>query len=62
MLGKTPHKDDKSDKLTAVKVYGLEGAKNYAKTIYDKCDVLLEKIPNSMFLQNFIDFIYNRNY
>ena len=62
LLGKTPHKDDKSDKLTAVKVYGLEGAKNYAKTIYDKCDVLLEKIPNSMFLQNFIDFIYNRNY
>lgn len=60
VIGKTPHKDEKSDKLTSVKIFGLEGAKSKAKSLYECCKKNLSDIPNSDFLQAFTDKIYYR--
>lgn len=59
-IGKTPHKDKEVDKLTSIKVYGLEGAKAKAKQYYNQCKELLGKIDNSLFLQEFLEKIYIR--
>ena len=60
-IGKTPKKDEKSDKLTAISIFGLNGAKEKAKEIYQKCMQILLKIENSEFLQNFTKQLYERN-
>ena len=60
VLGKTPHKDE--NKVTAVTVFGIKGAKEYAKTLYDKCKSILKDIPNSDFLSQTIDYFFNRKY
>ncbi|MBO5714403.1 MAG: polyprenyl synthetase family protein [Clostridia bacterium] len=59
-LGKTPNKDQKTDKSSAVKIYGLEGAKNKATTMYNRCIEILNSIPNTEFLVNFTQKIYKR--
>ena len=59
-IGKTPHKDKEVDKLTSIKVYGLDGAKAKAKQYYSQCREILAKIKNSEFLQEFLDKIYIR--
>lgn len=59
-IGKTPHKDKEADKLTSIKVFGLDGAKSRAKMHYERCKELLEKIPNSDFLKGFTDKMYLR--
>lgn len=59
-LGKTPNKDEKENKLTSVKVYGLNGVKERIDKIYNKCQELLNNIPNSEFLQSFTKKIYLR--
>lgn len=61
LIGKTPNKDVAEDKLTAIKVYGLNGAKNKNKILYNKCIELLKKINGSEFLQEFTTKIYTRN-
>lgn len=60
VIGKTPHKDEKSDKLTSIKTFGLKGAKLKAKSLYDGCKKILSDIPDSDFLQEFTDKIYYR--
>lgn len=57
-IGKTPHKDE--NKLSAVKVYGLNGAKDKAKEYYLLCKSILALIPNSEFLAEFTDYLYLR--
>jgi geranylgeranyl diphosphate synthase type II len=59
-IGKTPNKDSKSDKLTSIKILGLEGAKKRLEKHYDKCVIALSKIPNNDFLKEFTDKIYKR--
>lgn len=59
-IGKTPHKDKEADKLTSIKVFGLEGAKKRAKLHYEKCKEILSRIPDSEFLQGFTDKMYKR--
>lgn len=59
-LGKTVKKDEKSDKLTCVKLWGLDGAKKKAKGHYDKCISLLNRAENSWFLIKYTDKIYLR--
>lgn len=59
-IGKTPHKDKESDKLTSIKVFGIDGAKERAKMHYEKCKEILDKIPNSDFLKGFTDKMYFR--
>lgn len=59
-LGKTPHKDEVYDKLTAIKVFGLDGAKQRAKEHFDKCILTLNQIDNSEFLIELTKKIYTR--
>jgi len=59
-IGKTPHKDKDDDKLTSIKVFGLEGAKIMAKEEYLQCKNILKLIPNSEFLSDFTDLMYIR--
>ena len=61
LIGKTPHKDKEADKLTAVKIFGLEGAKRQAKIHYEKCVQALKNVENSEFLIAFANKIFKRN-
>ncbi len=49
-IGKTPNKDEKEDKLTSVKIFGIKGAKLKAKEHYKKATDALENIPNNTFI------------
>ena len=60
-IGKTPHKDDAENKLTSIKVFGLEGAKKRAFEHYEKAKEIIEKIDGTGFLTEFTDKIYKRN-
>lgn len=60
-IGKTPHKDDAENKLTSIKVFGLDGAKERAFTHYVKAKEIIEKIEGTGFLTEFTDKIYKRN-
>ncbi len=61
IIGKTPNKDEKADKLTAIKVYGVDKALSLLDECYFKCIDLLKTIPNSDFLIEFTKKIYKRN-
>lgn len=60
-IGKTPHKDDAENKLTSIKAFGLDGAKEKAFLHYSKAKKIIEKIDGTGFLTEFTDKIYNRN-
>lgn len=60
-IGKTPNKDSDVNKLTSVKIFGLEGAKNLAKLHYEKALLAIKDIPNNEFLVDFAKMLYERN-
>ncbi len=60
LIGKTPHKDSKVDKLTSIKVFGLDGAKKKAEYHYNSANKILKGIKNSEFLIAINDAMYNR--
>lgn len=59
-MGKTPNKDLEADKLTSIRVYGLERTKLLCNEFYLKCIDILNTIPNSDFLKELTCFILNR--
>ena len=59
-IGKTVHKDQAQDKLTAIKVFGINGAKERKEFHYNKCLQCLDKIENSDFLLDFVKKLYVR--
>ena len=59
-IGKTAKKDQIQDKLTAIKVFGLDGAKQQRELHYKKCLEILKKIENADFLFNFVKKLYER--
>lgn len=59
-MGKTPNKDLKVDKLTSIRVYGLEKTKEFCDEFHNKCISILNTIPNSEFLKEFTTFMLNR--
>ena len=59
-IGKTPHKDENSDKLSAIKVFGLDGAKQRKLLHYNKCVEFLSKIENNQFLLALTQKMYER--
>lgn len=59
-IGKTANKDQVQDKLTAIKVCGIDGAKERREYHYKKCLEILEKIDNSDFLFDFVKILYER--
>ncbi len=59
-LGKTPHKDAIADKFTSIKVFGIDGAKQKAKGLFEDCHKILRAIPNNAFLAEFLNKLYYR--
>lgn len=59
-IGKTPNKDKDSDKLSAIKVFGLDGAKARKLFHYNKCVDCLNKIDNNEFLLALTKNLYER--
>lgn len=62
-LGKSIGKDAQEDKLTYVKIFGLEGAKLRADMYAKECHTLLERIDGeTSFLHDLVDYILNRSH
>lgn len=59
-IGKTPHKDDAENKLTSIKIFGLDGAKKLAEKHYLSAKSIIGKIDNAGFLTEFTDKMYLR--
>lgn len=59
-IGKTPHKDELSDKLTSIKVFGLDGAIKRKEYHYEKCIESLSKISNNNFLLTLTKNMFER--
>ena len=61
-LGKTTGKDEKENKLTCVKLYGLEGAKIRADMCALDCMSVLEGIDGDVsFLKDFVSYVLKRS-
>ena len=61
-LGKTIGKDETENKLTSVRLYGLEGAKIQADLCAKNCQAVLEGIDgDTTFLKDFVDYVLNRS-
>ncbi len=62
LLGKTTGKDEKENKLTYVKLYGLEGARIRADMCAQDCLAVLEGIDSDVtFLNNLVEYILKRS-
>ena len=62
LLGKTTGKDEKENKLTCVKIFGLEGAKVRADMCAKDCRSVLEGIDGDIsFLQALVDYVLRRS-
>ena len=59
-IGKTPNKDAQVDKLTSVKIFGLDGAKNRNTYHYNECINLIKNIKNNEFFVHFTNSMYKR--
>lgn len=59
-IGKTPNKDQADNKLTAITVYGVDGAKEKENYHFDNCIKSLDNIPNAEFLKEFTKIVKNR--
>ena len=59
-IGKTPGKDEKENKMTSIKVLGLDGAKEFNDKLFSDTIRILDQIPNTEFLKNLIESLYNR--
>lgn len=61
-MGKTLGKDEIEDKLTCVKIYGLERSEKLAEKYFEKCRNLLGNIQDmdTSFLQGLTEFILKR--
>ena len=61
-LGKSVGKDEKEDKLTAVKLYGLQECKLFGDMCESECNMLIDGIDGEVqFLHEFVTFVKNRH-
>ena len=61
-LGKTVGKDERENKLTYVRLYGLEGAKIRADICARDCHTVLESVnADTEFLHGLVDYVLTRN-
>lgn len=61
-LGKTAGKDREEDKLTCVKVFGMERAEELADEYAEKCVSALEHVENNEFLIKAVQVVRERNH
>ena len=60
-LGKSLGKDEEEDKLTGVKVYGLENCKLRVDIMGDDCIKIIDGIDgDASFLYDFVNFVKTR--
>ena len=60
-LGKNVGKDEGKNKLTCIRIYGLEGAKVRADMCAKDCHAILEGIDgDTSFLHDLVDYVLNR--
>lgn len=59
-IGKTPNKDAEENKLTSIKVFGLEGAKAKAEYYFNKSIDAIRNVPNNDFLVSFARKLFLR--
>ncbi len=59
-LGKSVKKDEKSNKLTYVNLFGLDKAKVHLETVYNNALESVKDIPNSQILVDFITYCKDR--
>ena len=60
-LGKTIGKDENENKLTCIRLYGLEGAKIRADMCAKDCHAVLEGVDgDTAFLHELVDYVLNR--
>ncbi len=60
-MGKTLGKDERENKLTCVRLYGLEGAKMRAELCADDCHSILEGVEgDTEFLSQLVDYVLKR--
>ena len=60
-LGKSIGKDSKENKLTCIRLYGLEGAKVRAEMCAQDCHAVLEGVEGDVsFLNALIDYVLKR--
>ena len=59
-IGKTPLKDEKEDKLTSIKVFGVDGAKRKAEEHYEIAKAIITDIDGVGFMSDFTDFVFRR--
>ena len=61
-MGKTLGKDEKENKLTCIRLYGLEGAKVQADMCARDCHGVLEAIDgDTSFLKDLVNYVLTRN-
>ena len=62
-LGKSVGKDVQEDKLTAVKVYGLTGAREHSEACADRCLDILHTMAGTgtAFLSEFVGYVSRRD-
>ncbi len=61
VLGKSIGKDEKENKLTCIRLYGLEGAKLRAENCANDCRSVLEGIDgDTQFLKSLVDYVLKR--
>ena len=62
LLGKTIGKDEKENKLTCVKMYGLDGAKVQADMCAHDCFSILEGLSgDTAFLRGLVEYVLKRS-
>lgn len=62
-LGKSVRKDEEKNKLTCIRLYGVEGAKIRADECAEDCLTLLEGLNgDTQFLKEFVEYVRNRNH
>ena len=62
LLGKTTGKDEKEDKLTCVKIFGLDGAKIRADMCAHDCFSILEGVScDTEFLRGLVEYVLKRS-
>ena len=60
IIGKTPGKDQIQDKLTSIKIFGLDGAISQLKFHYDKCLNAIKDFNNNDFILEFTKKMFER--
>ncbi len=62
-LGKTIGKDEKENKLTSIRLYGLKGAKIKAEECAKDCLIMLEGIEGeTQFLKDLVEYVLRRSH